>query len=182
MSLQDIDTCISKLRYIPPECADRCSEENFEANKDWCIQNCEARSTDVNMISQCINLIYSYARERGLDPVVLDKVKPYLDKLPSIKSGDILLPDHINSIVDALKALVYAIEEGFKVLMRGAYVSDYTIDLLLLYESGYTNPYLGILLQDRYIYKPVPASGIFMFVDTAQEPFMAIDILASETM
>jgi len=117
VSWSEVKGCIDSLRYIPSECATRCSEENFEANRDWCLQNCEARSDDVNKPAQCINMLYQYALEQGLDPVILDRVKPFLDKLPSIKSGEILLPDHVNSIVDALKSLAHALEDALSRLM-----------------------------------------------------------------
>jgi len=180
MSLQDLDICISKLRYIPSECVDRCSEDNFWLNKDWCMQNCEARSDDVNDIIRCLDLIYRYSRNVGLDPVILDRVRPYLDKLTYVSSGDIMLPDHHNMLVDAMKALVNAIDEGFRSLMRGPWVSDYTVDVLLLYESGIKMYWAGVLLMEQRIYKPVPASGKLMFVDVAYESFMAVDILTSE--
>jgi len=113
----EVKSCIDSLRYIPTECVDRCSEDNFLLNRDWCMQNCEARSDDVNKPAQCINLLYQYAKEQNLDPVILDRVSPYLEKLPTIKSGDILQPDHINSIVDALKSLAYALEDALSRLM-----------------------------------------------------------------
>jgi len=114
----DVKSCVESLRYVPPECAVRCNEENFDDNRDWCMQNCEARSDDVNKPAHCISLLYQYGKEQNLDPVILDKVAPYLEKLPSIKSGDILLPDHINSVVDALKNLAYAFEEALEKALK----------------------------------------------------------------
>jgi len=107
MSLQDLDTCISKLRVIPSECATKCSEDNFWLNKDWCIQNCEGRATDINVLNDCVkvleNVMASLVRSMGADPQFVYALDPIIQKFRSLKSGDILLPDDINNINDAIR-------------------------------------------------------------------------------
>jgi len=109
MGLQDLDICISKLRDIPSECSEKCNEDNFWLNRDWCIQNCEARSTDINVLNECVkvleNAMASIVKSMGADPQFVYVLDPIIQRFRTLKSGDILLPDDINNINDAIRKI-----------------------------------------------------------------------------
>jgi len=109
MGLQDLDICISKLRDIPSECSEKCNEDNFWLNRDWCIQNCEARSTDINVLNECVkvleNAMASLVKSMGADPQFVYVLDTIIAKFRTLKSGDILLPDDINNINNAIRTV-----------------------------------------------------------------------------
>jgi len=123
MSTTTLEECISRLRYIPLDCITKCSDENFDANKDWCMANCEARADDVNTPSECIrmlrDILSNTAVKLGLDPQFVYELDPIIQKFRVLKSGDILLPDDLNNINDAIKKardIIYRIEEVIDLL------------------------------------------------------------------
>jgi len=109
LSVEDIIKCVSKMRYIDTRCRDLCSEENFIYNRDWCLTNCEVRAEDINIPSNCLRYIYNFIKTKtylnGGDISVVEQAEPYIQKLPTVRSGEVMDPEHHNAIVDAINAL-----------------------------------------------------------------------------
>jgi len=150
VTLEDVSRCIDSLRYIPPECVDKCSEENFESNKDWCLINCEVRSDDVNNPMDCVrvlrDVVLDLARSVGLDPQFVYELDPIISRFRTVRSGDIILPDDINNINDAIRKVRDILEQieqavslypmpGFEVGLGYAYLIGYDITLSLVRED-----------------------------------------------
>jgi len=78
-----LDQCLSLLRYV---------HEGDEALHD-----------DINKPVECLKALNSLFRYFRPDDPLVDELDNILKKIPYVKSGDIIMPDHHNLIVDALK-------------------------------------------------------------------------------
>jgi len=109
MSTIDLDSCINNLRDIPIECRDMCNEINFDANKDWCLLNCDARATDINTPEECIKIvrdrIYNLVIKFGMDPSIVEPLDSIIKRFRTLSSGDTLLPEDVNNINSALRTI-----------------------------------------------------------------------------
>jgi len=120
LRFEDVKTCVASLRKVG--------------------YGDDVISDDVNRTAQCLKLLFSYVlsvvRLRGGDPSVLEAVKPYLDRLRTVRSGDVILPEDHNYLVDAVKALAEAVDSAISGLAVSAQVGKFYSELLLLYEAG----------------------------------------------
>jgi hypothetical protein len=63
----------------------------------------EVLSSDVNTLKGCLQALSALLRSMtGGDPLV-DELDAILSKIPYVKAGDLILPEHHNYLVDALK-------------------------------------------------------------------------------
>ena len=93
-----LDQCLSLLRYV---------HEGDEALHD-----------DINKPVECLKALNSLFRYFRPDDPLVDELDNILKKIPYVKSGDIIMPDHHNLIVDALKKARDIISR-----MEGYYIS-----------------------------------------------------------
>jgi hypothetical protein len=63
----------------------------------------EARAGDVNTKVECLRALSSVFRQLGVDDPLVDELDAVLSKIPYVKSGDVIQPEHHNYIVDALR-------------------------------------------------------------------------------
>ncbi len=97
MKMSTLDECLSVLRYVSSDI--------------------EVLARDINDLKTCLSLLSQTFRSRiGGDPLV-DELDAILSKIPYVKAGDVIMPEHHNYLVDALKKardILYNIEIFYK--------------------------------------------------------------------
>jgi len=78
-----LDQCLSILRYV---------SEGDQVFHD-----------DIDKPVECLRALSIILRQLRPDDPFVDELDNILNKIPYVKSGDIIMPDHHNLIVDALK-------------------------------------------------------------------------------
>jgi hypothetical protein len=78
-----LDQCLSLLRYV---------SEGDEVFHD-----------DINKKVECLKALSVIFRQLRPDDPLVDELDSILNKIPYVKTGDIIMPDHHNLIVDALR-------------------------------------------------------------------------------
>jgi hypothetical protein len=78
-----LDQCLSLLRYV---------SEGDQVFHD-----------DINKPVECLRALSSLFRYFRPDDPLVDELDNILNKIPYVKTGDLIMPDHHNLIVDALK-------------------------------------------------------------------------------
>ncbi|PNV81891.1 MAG: hypothetical protein C0179_00390 [Fervidicoccus sp.] len=92
-----LDECLSALRYVS--------------------SGVEVLTRDINDLKTCLSLLSQIFRSRiGGDPLV-DELDAILSKIPYVKAGDVIMPEHHNYLVDAIKKardILYNLEIFYK--------------------------------------------------------------------
>jgi len=92
-----LDECLSVLRYVS--------------------SGVEVLTRDINDLRTCLSLLSQIFRSRiGGDPLV-DELDSILSKIPYVKAGDVIMPEHHNYLVDAIKKardILYNLEIFYK--------------------------------------------------------------------
>lgn len=78
-----LDQCLSLLRYVSE------GDQVFHG--------------DTNRKVECLKVLNNLFRNLRPDDPLVDELDNILSKIPYVKAGDIIMPDHHNLIVDALK-------------------------------------------------------------------------------
>jgi hypothetical protein len=63
----------------------------------------EARADDVNTKVECLKALSTLFKQLGASDPLVDELDALLSKIPYVKSGDVIQPEHHNYIVDALR-------------------------------------------------------------------------------
>ena len=105
MSAKEMDSCLAKLRYV--------SEGD------------DVLAEDHNVPVDCIKVMRSWlsniCNTYGIDPSYVQELDPYIEKLRYVSSGDLILPEDHNTIVDALRKAREVIEKIETELYAKAY-------------------------------------------------------------
>jgi len=106
MGKVDYVNYLNKLRKIPLDCREKCLGENFFVNYDYCVNNCQVLTSDINNVNYCLRALKQWlldiADKFGVDPSPIYELDYYLNRLKYVLAGDIISPEEHNSIVDTL--------------------------------------------------------------------------------
>jgi len=129
-----LDQCLSLLRYV---------SEGDQVFHD-----------DINKPVECLRALSSLFRYFRPDDPLVDELDSILNKIPYVKTGDIIMPDHHNLIVDALKKARDILSR-----MESYYLSQ--INSLLSIIDALSQLAGGIRIT--YFQTPAPLTYVFYF-------------------
>ena len=129
-----LDQCLSLLRYV---------SEGDQVFHD-----------DIDKPVECLRAFSIIFRQLRPDDPLVDELDSILNKIPYVKTGDIIMPDHHNLIVDALKKARDIISR-----MESYYLSQ--INNLLSIIDSLSQIAGGIRIT--YFQKPSPFMYMFYF-------------------
>jgi hypothetical protein len=129
-----LDQCLSLLRYV---------SEGDQVFHD-----------DIDKPIECLRALSIILRQLRPDDPLVDELDSILSKIPYVKTGDIIMPDHHNLIVDALKKARDIISR-----MESYYLSQ--INNLLSIIDALSQIAGGIRIT--YFQTPAPLTYMFYF-------------------
>ncbi len=138
MGKEEFDKALRTLRRIPEDCKDKCSPDKIKDNYRYCVDNCAVLTEDLNNIIDTLHRARDWIQDitvkYNLDPKYVYELDSYLLYLTKVSTGDIILPEHHNRVVDTL----YKIRDILEKIEGEVYNSGYQEG----YTEGYNEGYL----------------------------------------
>lgn len=114
----------------------------------------EVLSSDINEVNNCIkyskNWLLDICNKYGIDPKYVYELDNYIAKLRYVTSGDIILPEDHNTIVDVLKKLRGILEKIEELVYKEGFEAGF--------EEGKKEAYPVII--EQYVSTVIPMGSV----------------------